>query len=198
LGWGPDGSPACEVPGFLAEWRTFRANAKWAKRGGALSRCLRQGSAKPDRSQGGEVPMSQHSRTNSPYHARQEERRSRLLAERAHGMRHAPTASEAALWQHLRGRQLGVQFRRQVVVGRFIVDFLVPSVRLVVEVDGGWHSGRDAADARRDAVLQRLGYRVLRLAAELVDREVEVAVAWVRDALAVPRGGLPSGLLLRT
>jgi len=77
----------------------------------------------------------------------------------------ARSASEAALWRRLRGRRLGVQFRRQVVLGSFVVDFLAPSARLVVEVDGGWHAGRDAADARR------------------VEREVEVAVARVRDAL---------------
>ena len=69
------------------------------------------------------------------------------------------------------------------MLGRFIVDFVAPSARLIVEVDGGWHAGRDAADARRDAALGRLGCRVLRLPAELVEREVEVAVARVRDAL---------------
>ena len=37
-------------------------------------------------------------------------------------MRAAPTASEALLWLAVRGGQLGVVFRRQVVVGRFIVD----------------------------------------------------------------------------
>ena len=110
-----------------------------------------------------------------------------MLAERAHRMRHAPTASEAALWRHLRGCQLGVQFRRQVVLGRFIVDFLAPSARLVVEVDGGWHEGREAADARRDAALGRLGYRVLRLPADLVEREVEAAVGRVRDARSTVR-----------
>src|SRR5690606_27964289 len=53
----------------------------------------------------------------------------------------ARSASEAALWRRLRGRRLGVQFRRQVVLGSFVVDFLAPSARLVVEVDGGWHAG---------------------------------------------------------
>jgi very-short-patch-repair endonuclease len=52
-------------------------------------------------------------------------------------MRAFPTRSEALLWQALRGHQLGVRFRRQVVLHTFIVDFLAPSVGLVVEVDGG-------------------------------------------------------------
>ena len=112
-------------------------------------------------------------------------RRSQLLAARAHSMRFAPTAPEAALWRALRGRQLGgVQFRRQVPLGgRFIADFLAPRERLVVEVDGGWHARRAAADARRDRALGRLGYRVLRLPASLVLRDLPEAVARVREAL---------------
>ena len=55
--------------------------------------------------------------------------------------------------------------------------------QVVVAVDGGWPEGREDADARRDAALGRLGYRVLRLPAEMVERQVKVAVARVRDAL---------------
>jgi very-short-patch-repair endonuclease len=40
--------------------------------------------------------------------------------------------------------------------------------KLVVEVDGGYHRDRVAADARRDRALRRLGDRVLRLSAALV------------------------------
>ncbi|HEU5076943.1 MAG TPA: DUF559 domain-containing protein [Polyangiaceae bacterium] len=107
-----------------------------------------------------------------------------LLAERAHCMRHAPTESEAALWRLLSGRQLGVSFRRQVPLdGRYIGDFVARSARLVVEVDGGWHRGRAVADARRDRVLARLGYRVLRLPAQLVLMRPREAAALVRAAL---------------
>lgn len=53
-----------------------------------------------------------------------------------------------------------------------------------VEVDGGYHAARRAADARRERVLRRLGYRVLRLDAELVLGAPEQALALVRAALA--------------
>jgi very-short-patch-repair endonuclease len=87
------------------------------------------------------------------------------------------------LWQAIRARKLGVVFRRQVVVaGRFIADFLAPSARLIVEVDGRQHERRGAADARRDRVLGRAGYRVLRLPAELV-RDLPDALARIREAL---------------
>jgi very-short-patch-repair endonuclease len=94
-------------------------------------------------------------------------------------MRHAPTASEQLLWHHLRRKQLGVHFRRQVPLGHHIVDFYASSVRLVVELDGGYHCERDRADARRDRALERAGYRVLRLSEELVTRELSVALARV-------------------
>lgn len=73
------------------------------------------------------------------------------------------------------GRQLGVWFRRQVVVDTCIVDFLAPARKLVVEVDGGYHGSaeRQRSDARRDKRLERAGYRVLRLPAELLVGNLE-------------------------
>ena len=109
------------------------------------------------------------------------------LRGRAAGMREGGTASERALWQLLRGGQLGVPFRRQVpVLGRCIVDFLALGQRLVVEVDGPYHAqeARRRADARRDRRLEKAGYRVLRLpAAEVLD-EPERVRALVMAALA--------------
>jgi very-short-patch-repair endonuclease len=76
-----------------------------------------------------------------------------------------------------------VWFRRQVVIGHFIVDFLAPRKRLIVEVDGGYHATRVDADARRDRKLTRQGYRALRLDADLIRRDVCAAVEQIRTAL---------------
>jgi very-short-patch-repair endonuclease len=97
-------------------------------------------------------------------------------------MRSALTPSETALWVHLRGGQLGVWFRRQVVGGRFVADFAAASAKLVVEVDGTAHARRAAADARRDRA--RLGWRVVRLPAALVLQRPLAAVALVLRALS--------------
>ena len=106
------------------------------------------------------------------------------LEQRAHAMRQAASVPEAALWRAISAGKLGVVFRRQVPLeGRFIVDFLAASARLAVEVDGPHHARRRAADARRDRVLARLGYRVLRLDAELVMHNLPEAVARIRAAL---------------
>ncbi len=88
-------------------------------------------------------------------------------------MRRHPTPSEHILWQAIRGGRLGVTFRRQVPLGPFIVDFLAPSARLVVEVDGGYHELRVKADARRARWLERRGYRVVRVSAVSVVHELE-------------------------
>jgi very-short-patch-repair endonuclease len=94
------------------------------------------------------------------------------------------TPSEAALWRLINAGKTGAWFRRQVVIGRFIVDFAAPAARLAIEVDGKYHSRRRTADARRDRALARLGYRVLRLKADLVLKHPEQAVALIRTALA--------------
>ena len=107
-----------------------------------------------------------------------------LLHGRALAMRHSPTTTEALLWEHLTASRLGVAFRRQVPIGRFIADFCAPSIRLVIEVDGEYHSQRTRADARRDRILERLGYLVVRIPAALVASDIGAAVGRVRDAIA--------------
>ena len=111
--------------------------------------------------------------------------RAAVLAERARSMRASPTSTEQLLWQRIRGRRLGgVVFRRQVpLLGRFIADFLAPAQRLVIEVDGAYHGARERGDARRDAALERAGYRIVRLEASLVVSDIELAVDRIRAAL---------------
>lgn len=98
-------------------------------------------------------------------------------------MRHTPTESEAALWRLLKGRQLGVSFKRQVRLLGYIVDFYASEAKLVVEVDGGYHAERVALDAKRQRKLEIAGYRVVLVANEVVLREPLAAVDAVRAHL---------------
>jgi very-short-patch-repair endonuclease len=107
-----------------------------------------------------------------------------ILVDRAQLMRAYPSWPEQVLWRAICSGQLGVPFRRQVVIGRYIVDFVAARARLVVEVDGPQHERRRAADARRDRKLGQLGFRVLRFEAEVVVRQLPVALERVRAALA--------------
>src|SRR4051812_36794529 len=80
----------------------------------------------------------------------------------ARGLRRDLTPAERALWAALRGRQLGgMKFRRQHLVGPYILDFCCPDHRLVVEVDGGVHEQQADYDESRTEHLNTYGYRVL-------------------------------------
>ena len=72
------------------------------------------------------------------------------------------TEPERLLWNALRAGRLGVKFQRQVVLAPYIADFASRSRRLVIELDGETHTGRQAYDAERTRALEARGYRVIR------------------------------------
>jgi very-short-patch-repair endonuclease len=87
------------------------------------------------------------------------------LRSNARALRRNSTDAERILWSQLRDRRLnGVSFRRQVPIANYIADFVCHAARLVIELDGGQHFSDDqeAADARRGAVIEAKGFRVLR------------------------------------
>ncbi|HEX7181169.1 MAG TPA: endonuclease domain-containing protein [Thermoanaerobaculia bacterium] len=93
-------------------------------------------------------------------------KRTTLTREQARGLRKEQTPAEQALWEILRDRQiLGLKFRRQSPVNRYIADFCCRELRLIVEVDGDIHSTetQTARDANRDSYLRSQGYTVLRI-----------------------------------
>ncbi|MGQ0531314.1 MAG: endonuclease domain-containing protein [Caulobacteraceae bacterium] len=81
---------------------------------------------------------------------------------RARELRRAMTPSEGRLWLHLRGGAMGVSFRRQHPVGPYFADFCCPSLKIIIELDGGQHADRAAYDAARSAFLEQQGYLVAR------------------------------------
>jgi very-short-patch-repair endonuclease len=81
----------------------------------------------------------------------------------ARRLRNEATDAERKLWQALRLRQIETQrFRRQVPIGPYVVDFLCPKARLVVELDGGQHAERTRYDDARTRFLAHCGCRVIR------------------------------------
>jgi very-short-patch-repair endonuclease len=77
-----------------------------------------------------------------------------------------------------------------VRVGPYEVDFLWPTHRLVVEVDGyAFHSKRSSfeRDRRRDQQLTAAGYSVIRITWRQITEEPEAVIATLAAALAVQR-----------
>lgn len=78
------------------------------------------------------------------------------------------TLPEVLLWRELRGKPLGIKFRRQFPVLGFVADFACVEVRLLIEVDGIAHDmgERPERDMKRDAMLTDRGWQVIRIAAK--------------------------------
>jgi very-short-patch-repair endonuclease len=105
-------------------------------------------------------------------------------AERAKRLRRDQTDVERKLWFALRDRQLdGAKFRRQMPVGSYIVDFVCVDRKLIIELDGGQHTGTAAYDDRRTRSLARRGYRVVRFWNNDVIENLDGVLSTIQQAL---------------
>lgn len=87
-----------------------------------------------------------------------------LLKQYANENKMFMTEAEQLLWKLLRGKGIGYKFRRQHIIGEYIVDFANLHYKLVIEVDGKYHFKGDqpVSDEIRTADLNRMGYTVIR------------------------------------
>ena len=91
-------------------------------------------------------------------------KRNTLARNHARTMRHQPTEWEKRFWSRVRDRRLGgYKFKRQMLIGPFIVDFVCIERKMVVELDGGQHTDNKDYDDNRDAFLKSKGFRVIRV-----------------------------------
>ena len=111
------------------------------------------------------------------------------LRECAKGLRVEATEAEQAMWYRLRDRRfMGLKFRRQVPLERYIADFVCWELKLIVELDGGQHMARAVYDQRRSQWLAGQGYTVLRYWNNQVLQEMEAVLEamrlWVQEQRA--------------
>ena len=125
-----------------------------------------------------------------------------ILLEHSKEMRSHPTEAESALWEQLKGKKTGFKFRRQHIVGDFIVDFVCLEKHLIIEVDGGYHNDSQVAenDKLRSEILELKGYTILRFTNEQVLSDTENTLKAITHTLkSLPSGevggakSLPSG-----
>ena len=104
----------------------------------------------------------------------------------ARTLRRNATRAERRLWQGLRREQVaGFRFRRQVILGRLIVEFACLDARIIVEVDGATHSTDEeiARDAARSATLAAEGFDILRFTNEDVYCNLDGVLKTIRVRL---------------
>jgi very-short-patch-repair endonuclease len=109
----------------------------------------------------------------------------RGLLGNAKQLRSNQTDAEQKLWYHLRAhRFIGLKFKRQNPVGRYIADFVCIEQRLIIELDGGQHAEQHEYDTTRDAWLRSEGFTVLRFWNNEVMQEMEAVLEKIRLTLS--------------
>lgn len=79
--------------------------------------------------------------------------------------------AEVMLWLQLKNKKInGHKFRRQYSVGRYVIDFYCPVLKLAIEIDGGYHlaEGAPEYDQIRQRYIESYGIKFLRFS----DKEV--------------------------
>ncbi len=78
-------------------------------------------------------------------------------------LRKTQTDAENILWFNLRNRKINnIKFKRQVPIGKYIVDFANMQKKLVIELDGSQHIDNYKYDEECTVYLNSIGYTVIR------------------------------------
>ena len=114
----------------------------------------------------------------------------------ANKLRHNMTRAEACLWKYaLRASSLGVPFRRERPIGRFIADFVCLPLKLVIEVDGVTHLYEETQekDVIKDKELKEMGYEVLRFEDNVILGNIDFVVESIKGKIEELRLIHPKG-----
>ena len=108
-----------------------------------------------------------------------------LLREFARENRKNQTDAESALWNYLRDRTLGTKFLRQHIIGNYIGDFVSTDKKIVIEVDGGYHSQyiQMQYDEKRTEHIESIGYKVIRFTNEQILFDTENVITQIKELI---------------
>ncbi len=111
--------------------------------------------------------------------------RYKMLKEFAKKNKHFQTDAECLIWNRIRNNQLGVNINRQYVIGDYIVDFVCLEKKLIIEIDGGYHSEYEQIqkDEHRTENLVSMGFSVIRLTNEELFADIESVLNYIKEQL---------------
>ena len=86
------------------------------------------------------------------------------LKQTARKLRNKSTGGERLFWKYVKGKQfLGFSFDRQSIIGNYIADFYCAKAKVIIEIDGDSHIGKEEYDAKRDEYFKSLGLTVIHI-----------------------------------
>ena len=105
-----------------------------------------------------------------------------MLKEFAKKNKQFQTDAESLIWEHIRNSLLGVKFNRQYIIGDYIVDFVCLEKKLILEIDGGYHSEYEQIqkDEHRTERLKAMGFNVIRYTNEDLFADIESVLNGIR------------------
>lgn len=72
--------------------------------------------------------------------------------------------SEVIFWKTFKNKKIiGWDIDRQVIIGNFVVDFFIPELGLVFEIDGASHNEKEIYDIERDNILTGYNLEIVRI-----------------------------------
>jgi very-short-patch-repair endonuclease len=99
-----------------------------------------------------------------------------VISQRAFALRNAMTKPEIKLWEFLnKSKILGLRFKAQHPIDRFIVDFYCHSLKLVIEIDGEIHnlSENHEYDFGRTFELEKFEIKIIRFTNEQILNNID-------------------------
>ncbi len=105
-----------------------------------------------------------------------------VILTRAKKLRKEQTVPENILWYFLRAKRfMGLKFKRQVPIGKYIVDFVCFEKKLIIELDGSGHLELEKIeyDKKRDNFLKSQGFSVLRIYNNDVFENIEAVLEYI-------------------
>jgi leucyl-tRNA synthetase len=109
-----------------------------------------------------------------------------ILLGHAKEMRKESTLEEAMLWDEIRNRKLDDKFRRQHLVGKYIVDFICLEKKLIIEVDGGYHNAKEQIELDEERTFeleQKNLFKVIRFTNDEVKFEINKVISRIKHEL---------------
>ncbi|MEI6048812.1 MAG: endonuclease domain-containing protein [Bacteroidota bacterium] len=108
------------------------------------------------------------------------------IFKKAKELRRYETEAEKRLWSMLsRNQMLGLQFRRQHPINRFIVDFYSVKIKLVIEVDGNIHEipENKVYDIGRSQILNDFGITVIRFSNDQIIDDIKNVIEIIKETV---------------
>jgi acetylglutamate kinase len=109
----------------------------------------------------------------------------KLIFEKAEELRNRMTAAEEIVWNAIKINDFHLKFRRQHPISLYVADFYCHAIKLVIELDGGYHENEEVKknDQAREKNIKDFGITILRFKNEEVINNLESVLQKIDDTI---------------